>query len=421
MMGATRHIYTHGRNIKGAPKSIIEFLSSYISIILHYKEIDSPMFKVNSTLKNGFTYSPLYKNSKDYILDSSWDTKLNQNTIKLIRIKDGEIVHRWDPNIAEIVKDFNKSKFDGTINSMDFKNTRLLHPYLFNDGSIVFGGTFIYKIDKNAKLIWQKKIYSHHSIEKDAEDNLWICCINTNKSISKKYKLRDDSILNIDSKTGKILFQKSIFSILKSNGFTRGELYINPIIDGDSKYFDYFHLNDIQPVIKDTKYWEKGDLFINLRQLNLVLLYRPSTNKIIWKKTGDWLCQHNIDIIDESRIAIFGNNVTTGKYQSTSENLVDGHNIQYIYDFKNDSISSPYNTLFKKSKIKTFTEGRSRILPNGNIFVEETNHGRLIFGNFNSVFWTYTNRVDKKYLSEFNWCRYITEDEFKKFTFVSKK
>ena len=163
-MGATRHIYTHGRNIKGAPKSIIEFLSSYISIILHYKEIDSPMFKVNSTLKNGFTYSPLYKNSKDYILDSSWDTKLNQNTIKLIRIKDGEIVHRWDPNIAEIVKDFNKSKFDGTINSMDFKNTRLLHPYLFNDGSIVFGGTFIYKIDKNAKLIWQKKIYSHHSI-----------------------------------------------------------------------------------------------------------------------------------------------------------------------------------------------------------------------------------------------------------------
>ncbi len=421
MMGATRHIYTHGQNFKGASKSIIEFLSSYISIFIHFKDLDSPMLTENSKIKNGFSYTPDYKGSNDYILDSSWDSELKQNTIKLIRIKDGKIIHKWTPSISKIAYQFNKSKFLGFKNSMDSKNTRLLHPYLFNDGSIIIGGIYINKIDKNSNLIWQKKVYSHHSIEKDIDDNLWLCCLNTNTYIANKYNIRDDVILKINSKTGKIIFQKSIFQILKSNGFTRGQLFLNPIIHEDSKYYDYFHLNDIEPVLKDSKYWKKGDLFLDLRQLNLVLLYRPSTNKIIWQKTGDWLNQHNIDILDDSKIAIFGNNITNGKYHTTSNNLIDRNNVQYIYNFNNDSISTPYTKLFSLAKIRTFTEGRSRILSNGNIFIEETNHGRLLFGNKTKLLWTYTNRIDDNHLSKFNWCRYITEDEFKKFTFVSNK
>ena len=54
------------------------------------------------------------------------------------------------------------------------------------------------------------------------------------------------------------------------------------------RYFDKdpIHLNDIQPVDFDGEYWKKGDVFLSLRHQSMVLLYRPSTNKIIWKGTG---------------------------------------------------------------------------------------------------------------------------------------
>ncbi len=424
MMGATRHIYTNGQNIKGAPKSIIEFLSSYISILFHFGEEANPMLtsiEKGKDLKDGFNYTSFYKGSKDYILESAYGKKEKQSIVRLIRIRDRKILHTWVPNIEQLNKSFNQTYSYGVKNEMNLRNTQIINPILTNDGSIIYGGTGFYKIDKNSKIIWENLNRSHHSNEMDENGDFWICGFNTNLAISKKFLLKDDAVQKIDGKTGKIIFQKSIYEILKENGFERGSIFVNPIITSSSKYYDYFHLNDIQPVKKDTKYFKKGDLFISLRQLNLVLLYRPSTNKIVWKRTGDWLNQHDIEIIDDHRIAIFGNNITNGKFHIVSKNLIDGHNIEYIYDFEKDTITTPFETLFKSSNIGTFTEGRARIVNNNEIFIEETNHGRLLYGNKKHLLWTYVNKIDENHFSQFNWCRYITEDEFKKFTFVSSK
>ena len=58
-------------------------------------------------------------------------------------------------------------------------------------------------------------------------------------------------------------------------------------------------------------YWSKGDIFLSVRSLSLIILYRPSTNEVIWYKQGPWRFQH-IDIVDDNTIAIFDNNVTLG-------------------------------------------------------------------------------------------------------------
>ena len=41
---------------------------------------------------------------------------------------------------------------------------------------------------------------------------------------------------------------------------------------------------------------------------------------------------------------------------------------------------------------------------NGNIFVEETNNGRILFGNKKTAIWSYVERIDETKLSIFN-CR----------------
>ena len=56
---------------------------------------------------------------------------------------------------------------------------------------------------------------------------------------------------------------------------------IHRIFSQDSFKSDPTHLNDIQPVLKDGPYFKKGDLFLSLKFLSMVILYRPETNKII--------------------------------------------------------------------------------------------------------------------------------------------
>lgn len=421
-MGATRHVYTSGNKIQGKAKDVIEFLASFITNVKNYDDLKNGMLTDNiPSLKNGFNYTSNYKKSNDYLLESSWDKDKNQNVVRLLEINSGKTIHIWRPSIEVINKLSNKKKKYGVRNYIDTKSTRLLHPYLFSDGSVLFGGNGIYLMNKNAKIIWQSTLTSHHSIEKDFENNFWICGFNTNKKNTVTYQITDDAIQKINPKNGKLLFEKSIFEILIENGFQRSEIFINPIITTDKKELDYFHLNDIQPVLSDSKFWKKGDLFISLRHQNRIFLYRPSTNKIIWTTNGSWLKQHDIDIIDNHQISFFGNNVLDADFSNRNKNFIDGNNTEYFFDFNTKTISKPYDNLFTKNKIKTATQGLSEIVNNDHIFIEETDKGRLLYGDKYKIQWIYINRVDKNHLSDFNWCRYITEDEFKKFTFVSKK
>ena len=55
----------------------------------------------------------------------------------------------------------------------------------------------------------------------------------------------------------------------------------------------------------DGKFWKSGDVFLSLRNQSMILLYRPSTNKIIWKGTGPFFRQHDVDVLNDHKISIF--------------------------------------------------------------------------------------------------------------------
>jgi hypothetical protein len=69
--------------------------------------------------------------------------------------------------------------------------------------------------------------------------------------------------------------------------------------------------------------------------------------------------------------------------------------------------------MFVDGKIGTLTEGRSRILPNGDLYVEETNHGRILFGNTQGLYATFVSRLDKDHIAMLGWSRYYTKEELK--------
>jgi hypothetical protein len=348
-----------------------------------------------------------------YLLISSTSPKTEEPIVKLLRISDQKILSTWQLEkelIDEVSLAVRKEKSN---------HYRFYHPALMPDGSIIFDPpkTTLLKINRYSEVVWKADVISHHSVEMDSKGNIWHCSYNTENIYTDKYLAvmkpnnveekdyyRDDAISCVNQE-GEEIFRKSITTILIENGYMS-------LVFGVSLEHDGIHVNDIQPALFSSEYWEEGDLFISIRHKSTVFQYRPSTDEVIWLKMGPWLNQHDVDFIDSTRIGVFGNDVYRGSRGVQGE-LIDKSNNQFIYNFEDNSVSTPFKNAFLKADIRTLTEGRSDVLDNGDLFVEESNYGRLLRISQDSVVWEYTEPKGEEYTSMFSWSRYYTKNQIK--------
>jgi hypothetical protein len=163
----------------------------------------------------------------------------------------------------------------------------------------------------------------------------------------------------------------------------------------------HFVLNDIEPVRKDGPYWRKGDLFLSLRNTSTVMLYRPFTNKVIWRKDGPWSKQHDVDILDDHRISIFNNN---GREEWVAFRTAEVN----IYDFATGEVTSPWRAALERLHVWAGEQGLAEVLPNDELFVEEQPHGRLIRLTLEGdVVWEYVNRAKMGRVFKLGWSRLL--------------
>ena len=164
--------------------------------------------------------------------------------------------------------------------------------------------------------------------------------------INRQKNYLDDAITILDNQ-GNEIFTKSISEILIENGLV-GRLFSQSIF-----WYDPVHLNDIEPVLKDTKYFKKGDVFLSLRNLSMVILYRPSTNKIIKIIEGDFYNQHDVDILDDSTISIYNNNVFYYPENNGlgSASAVKNNNEIILYNFDTNTFSKNFKVLLRIIKL----------------------------------------------------------------------
>ena len=140
----------------------------------------------------------------------------------------------------------------------------------------------------------------------------------------------------------------------------------------------------------------------------MILLYRPSTNEIIWKGTGPFFHQHDVDILNGYSISVFNNN----SKNFVDGHVVDGHNQILLYDFKKNEYSTYLSESLIRNDVRAITNGRSQILSNGDLYNEESRYGRLLFYNADSSLrWKYLNRADNGNLYFLGWSRILYNDE----------
>jgi len=357
--------------------------------------------------KAGFTGRPL--DQEAYLLLARYDGNLEESVVELINLTTFNVLHTWNPDISHInsLVDVSNPEFKFINRDRHEKRYRIMHPLLNSDGSLFFQDhSPLIKIDYCSELVWQNQEDKfHHSNELDHEGNVWVPTSMYPYSIDEKYigsdfgYYFDDAITKV-SRDGEILFQKSL-----------SELFI----ENDMKYLlfavgihffqaDPIHLNDIQPVLGDSDYWKKGDVFLSLVTQSMIILYRPTSNEIIWIGTGHNFRQHDVDILSDHQISIFNNN----SMDTIDGSSVDGNNEVIIYDFSTNEYSTYLNKSIIERDVRTPKEGRAQILDNGDLFIEETIYSRTLYFDANgSLRWEYVNRASNGNVYLSSWSRIL--------------
>jgi hypothetical protein len=356
-------------------------------------------FKINGRVQAGAA------RDDGYLLLSAYDDQKNSSTVKLLRIRDEHVAHEWAPDIAQLAsKQATVSSFFDATQFLP-RRYRISHPLLMTDGGLAFADQGpLFRINACALPTQVVNGVFHHAKELDTDGNIWTSSTIEPATLDKRvfYGVRDDAIAQI-SPAGEVLLKRSVASILIDNGY--GGLLL-----GVGNYSqDLVHLNAVRPALYSTKYWQKDDLLLSLRTLSTVLLYRPSTNKILWLKTGPWMKQHDPEFVGDSKISIFGNDVIDSP-AGHAATFPNGANNIYVYDFENGSVSTPYTAVLARAKVRTITEGRTSILSNGDAIVEESNRGRTLRVSPDAVIWEYTAKANKKkVISVGAWSSYLTK------------
>lgn len=346
-----------------------------------------------------------------YLLFSGVDPAAKRAVVQLIRIADSVPVARWEPDWKKLYEEITANEFAPNASP---NAAFAVHPLLLASGDIVFNTAMsMVRLSPCSQPVWIFNETFHHSIELDTDGNIWAPSISPdgfpdNPWLSKRF--RDDALAHLTA-DGRMLERRSFARILRTNGLQALLMGTSKILSNENPIHDPIHMNQIQVAHRDSQHWKKGDLLISSRHLSTVFLYRPSTDKIVWHMTGPWMNQHSADFVDDHRISVFDNNVLAGPPKEHAFIAPGDINRVLVYDFDTGQVSQPFATLLAEAKPVTVTEGRARVLPDGGLFVEESENGRHLRFTRDRLLWSRINDYDDRRIGTVTWSRYLTADE----------
>jgi hypothetical protein len=351
-------------------------------------------------LPDGLWLNPVARVRDDgYLLVSRYRPDRNRYVVEILSLANGKVLHSYAPDVNAINA---RSRLVTPLLNLERDkgpNVYIMyHPMLTPAGGIVSHDVSpLVSIDRCSKIEWTIDGIFHHAIERGGDGNYWVGYTYAKPlqpNVSPKF---DDQALAQVSPSGKLLRLISVRKILEDND-------LEALSDTYAYTDDPYHMNDIEPALVEGKYWKAGDVFLSFRHFSGLMLFRPSTGKVLWYRQGFTHAQHDIQILDDHRIAVFDNN---GR-PSWPDEKVAGHNRIALYDFDTDKFSHPFDAALAKERVATPAQGRQTILANGDAVIEETEFGRILrLAPDGTVRWRYISARADGTRTLLGWSRYL--------------
>jgi hypothetical protein len=295
---------------------------------------------------------------------------------------------------------------------------RVWNPYLSKDGTLTYliPWNDLISVDlKTGKEKWRVRGSFHHSIEPDANGNLWVSGAIQPESISNpKSKTRhcnkvfEDQALVKVSPSGKVLQVVSVADLILNSGL-EFLLYgsANPNVN-----FDPIHLNQITPILCDSGVFKKGQILVSLRNISTILLIDPTLESVVWHGSGNWMNQHCVMPVGPSTFSVLDNHsFASGEYwlNPVWRTQIVTHNIE---------TGKASEIQINEESPRDFhipIEGRALPVSSNYWMIEDCLNGAImIFGNQNLVF-KWSNLYPDGTVGITSWCRYMSSDAVPEF------
>lgn len=330
--------------------------------------------------------------------------------LRLIR-RDGAVVASWPAVFSKLMPE--RLPRPGAPET-DW-NVDLHGSHIDPDGSVVFNFEYqgTVKLDRCGKRLWSLEEFNHHTLSAATGGGYWIGgrrILNKpddpafhplTNALREHGRIEDDEILRV-SEDGKVLARKSVFALMMENGLEPLLTATGTMMGADAlSDNEIVHLNRIDELTPAMAAafpeFAAGDLAVSLRDLNLVMVVRPSDWSVRWHGTGPWVRQHSARFMPDGRIAVFNND----SYQSK---LLAGDQVDLSDPPRSnvlavDPVTGASEVLYgdrKGEALGSVFRGLIQPLPRGEVLVTETEGGRAFqVGPQREIVWEYISRYDE--------------------------
>lgn len=314
---------------------------------------------------------------------------------------DGEIVHEWTKTFTDIWDNPPQSPSVDADDPNYWKKKiywRRAHLYPNGDLLVIFEtpyltpyGLGMVKIDKDSNVIWKLAANVHHDMAVGSAGEIYTLTQKINDAgYARRPSLKPpfvDDMLAVVSPDGAMQKEISIVSALLNSDFAPllGLLNQNDLLG------DVMHTNTVQYIDARTAarfpFAEAGQLLISMREMNVIAILDPRSERIVWAMTGMWDSQHEPQMLDNGRILLYDNQGHRGPGGITR--IVEFDPITYRMEWSYAGTA--------EEPLFSAVYGSQQRLANGNTLIVESKNGRAIeVTRGGDIVWEFRSTVRKE-------------------------
>ena len=259
------------------------------------------------------------------------------------------------------------------------------------DGTVM--NTALVKIDRDSHLVWSFIGNPHHDVRVGPDGTIYVLFAREGMTpprpdLGLPPRFRDEGVAVLDAAgheqrtlwlTAAIARSPyaNLFGVLDEGGW-------EGCIRGQSVCWNLFHANSVQvisaAVAAHAPFAREGDLLVNLRELDAVVVLDPKSGDVRWAMRGTWRHAHDAELTERGTLLLFDNRGNIGEGGMSRVLEVDPASGTTIWSYSGGTAHPFASTV----------HGTKQLLPNGNVLITETMGGRLFEGTHaGALAWKY--------------------------------
>jgi outer membrane protein assembly factor BamB len=304
---------------------------------------------------------------------------------------DGTVVHSWQLRFSEIWNERSPVKKPQPDSFLYWRKARLLPNgdllAIFVATGDTPWGYGIVKLDKDSRVLWSYLGQTHHDFDVAGDGRIYVLTHEMrNTTYNEQPQLtvpRLDDFVVVLSPEGRELKKVSILDALVGSDYAR---LLDRVVWFNKH--DFIHTNNIDLIDAEAArvfpFGREGQVLLSFRELDAVAVLDLDSERIIWARTGNWMAQHDPDILPDGHLLLYDNLGNHGEGDTTRLLEIDPNNGAEVWSYAGNS-EQPFDSSVR---------GAQQRLPNGNTLITESSGGRLFeVTRDGRIVWEFLNPV----------------------------